>query len=62
MDKIEASFNEMREIMANFVGLLDSYDERIMASEETIFSINKAVSSILNNLELAELIDLTDEI
>lgn len=58
--EVEASFNELKAVLANFAKLLESFDSRLSGTETTINLVNKAVSEICGSLNVAECIDLTD--
>jgi len=60
MKEVETCFAEMKGVLSNFAALLESFDARISSTENTIETINKAVNQIMNNMNIAECIDLTD--
>lgn len=58
--QVENSFAEMRGVLTNFAQLLEQFDLRLASSEKTVMLINNTLNDIYKQLNVKELIDLSE--
>ena len=58
--QVDNSFSEMKSILTNFEQLLVQFDIRLSSSEKTILLINNTLNEIYKQLNVQEVIDLSE--